>query len=193
MRYGVIRISGDLPSGELQRRLIEMTGCDVILEERSSTAAGRKMLMQLLHGLKDGDEVVVHSPEAFDVGVGDLARLLRRFHESGVTLRLVGGVQVESLPPRGAIPKALALLADHAVRHRTPAPTQRRQRTSSAPLTPHQLRFARDMRRRGHSMREIGLVFQLSPDEITALIGRSGDAPDPAGAETAGARDAATR
>ena len=191
MRYGLIRISRELPPGEVQRRMIEMTGCDVILEERSSTAAGRKILMQLLHGLKDGDEVVVHSLEAFEAGVGDLARLLRRFHESGVTLRLVGGVQVESLPPRGPLPKALALLADHAVRHRTPTPTQRRQRTSPAPLTPHQLRFARDMRRRGHSMREIGLVFQLSPDEVTTLIGRPGDTPDPADAEAGGTRDAA--
>lgn len=184
MRYGVIRISEGLPSAAAQRRQIEMTGCDVMLEERSTSPSGRKVLMQLLHGLRDGDEVIVHAVEAFDMNVGELARLLRRFHESGVTLRIVGGERVQSLRPRGPVPEALVLLADHEARHRTPTPTRRRQRTSAQPLTPHQLRFARDMRRRGHSPRAIGLLFQLSPEEVSALIGR-----DPAGDdEEAGAR-----
>ena len=39
-------------------------------------------------------------------------------------------------------------------------------------------------------MREIGLVFQLSPDEVSALIGRAGAPPDPA--EAGGSGDAAT-
>jgi len=175
MRYGVIRIGQDLPPPAVQRRQIEATGCDVILEERSSLPRGRVVLRRLLHGLREGDEVIVHSPEAFDMNVGELARLLHRFHEAGVILRLVGGEQIESIAPRGPVPKALALLADHEVRHRTPTPTQRRQRTSPQPLTQHQIRFARDMRRRGHSPRAIGLVFQLSPEEVSALIGRGPD------------------
>lgn len=172
MRYGVIRIATAMPAATVQRQLIEMSGCDLMLEERSSTPSGRKVLMRFLHGLKDGDEVVAHDLEAFDVNLGELVRLLRRFHEVGVTLRLVGGEQPESLSPRGPVPRVLALLADHDRRHREPTPPYRRQRTSVAPLTPHQLRFARDMRRQGHSMRAIGLLFQLSPDEITALLGR---------------------
>lgn len=175
MRYGVIRIAETLPAAVVQRQMIETTGCDLLLEERASTPASRKVLMQLLHSLKDGDEVVVHGLETFDVSLGEMVRLLRRLHEAGVTLRLVGGGSLESVSPRGPMPRLLALLADYERRHREPAPTFRRQRTSHAPLTPHQLRFARDMRRRGHSMREIGLVFQLSPDEVTALIGRPAD------------------
>ena len=179
MRYGVIRISPELPPAHVQRRLIEMTGYDVILEERASTPAGRKILMQLLQGLKAGDEVIVHSLESFDASLGDLVRLLSRFHEADVTLRLVGGAQVENLAPRGPMPTALALLARHEARHPTPPPTRRRARSNPAPLTTHQVQFARDMRRRGHSMRAIGLVFQLSPEEVTALIGR-----DPGPSET---------
>lgn len=170
MRYGLIRISADLPPADVQRHLIEMTGCDVMLEERSSASQGRNVLMQLLHGLRDGDEVVVHSLEAFDAGLGQLIRLLYRFHEAGVTLRLVGGEQVESFKPRGPIPRVLALLADHEARHRAPPPTRRRQRPDGAPLTLHQLRFARELHRRGNSMRAIGLVFRLSPGEIAALL-----------------------
>jgi hypothetical protein len=193
MRYGLIRISADLPAAAIQRQLIEMTGCDVMLEERSSTSQGRNVLIQLLHGLRDGDEVVVHGLQAFDANLGQIVRLLHRFHEAGVTLRLVGGEQVESFKPQGPVPRVLALLADHEARHRAPPPTRRRQRPTGAPLTLHQLRFARDMRRRGHSMREIGLVFQLSPDEITALIGRRGEAEGPSDAEADGPRDAAIR
>lgn len=177
MRYGLIRISPDLPSAALQRRLVEMTGCDVMLEERSSSPAGQRILMQLLQGLKAGDEVIVHSLECFNADLGELVRLLSRFHEADVTLRLVGGPQVESLSPHGPMPQALALLAQHEARHRAPPATRRRARSSPAPLTSHQLRFARDMRRQGHSMRAIGLLFQLSPEEITALIGRERDAP----------------
>lgn len=112
MRYGLIRMSPELPPAHVQRQLIEMTGCDVILEERASTSAGRKVLMQLLHGLKDGDEVIIHNLESFGAGLGELVRLLGRFHEAGVTLRLVGGRLVESVTPNGPMPKALSLLAE---------------------------------------------------------------------------------
>ncbi len=175
MRYGLIRIAPGLPSAVQQRRDLEATGCDVVLEERSTTLAGRRILMPLLQGLKDGDEVVVHSLECLDIELGELVRLLSRFHEAGVTLRLVGSGGVENLTPHGPMPRILAVLAEHEARHRKPASSRRRARATSSPLTAHQLKFARDMRRRGHSLRAIGLVFQLSPEEITALIGRDRD------------------
>lgn len=174
MRYGVIRFSPALPPPDEQRHLVEAVGCDVILEERSQTVSAQGALLPLLNRLKAGDEVVVHSLEAFDAGVGELARMLCNFNEVGIVLRIVGGPILESLTPSRETPRALALLADYEARHPTRNLTRRRNRTNPAPLTPHQLRFARDMRRRGHSLREIGLVFQLSPDEIADLIRRAG-------------------
>jgi len=194
MRYGVVRTSPDLPSPGLQRHAMALAGCDVVLEETAPTALSRRGLLQLLFGLKRGDAVLVHGLESFGLSTGELARLLRQFHEAGVTLEIVGGSVPENLVPDGEPPRVLALLADHETR----LPTRTRGRARSdrlggnglaspqalpetrdaheAPLTQHQLRFARDMHRRGHSLRSIGLVFRLSPREIGRLL----SAPDAA-------------
>jgi DNA invertase Pin-like site-specific DNA recombinase len=163
MRYGVVRISPDLPPTSVQRRRIEATGCDVVLDD------GARSLGRLTPGLSAGDEVLVHGLEAFDLTTGELSRLLRRFFETGVTLKIVGGSQIESLAPQGPMPRALALLADHEAR-RPRAAERRRSRPADSPLTQHQLKFARQMHRRGHSMRAIGLIFQLSPSEMATLL-----------------------
>lgn len=170
MRYGVLRTSPDLPPPNLQRRLIEAAGCDAVLEEGRPTPATQKNLLHFLNGLRPGDEVLVHDLASFALTTGELARLLRRFFEAGVTLRIVGGSQLESLSPSGAMPRALALLADHEARRPSPEATRRRIRAADTPLTQHQLKFARDMHRRGHSMRAIGLLFRLSPNEVARLL-----------------------
>jgi len=170
MRYGVVRVSPDLPSPNVQRRLIEAVGCDIVLEERQPTAASQRNLFHLFFGLKAGDEVLVHSLAVFEATTGDLARLLRRFFEQGVTLRVTGGSRVESLAPEGVVPRALVMLADHESSRPAREQVRRRPRTKNAPLTQHQIRFARDMHRRGHSMRAIGLIFQLAPNEIADVL-----------------------
>jgi hypothetical protein len=177
MRYGVVRVSPDLLPPNVQRRLIEAAGCDIVLEERQPTTASQRNLFHLLYGLKRGDEVLVHALAAFEATTGELARLLRHFFEAGVTLRVTGGSRTESLSPEGPIPRALVMLADHETSRPLREPTRRRPRIKDAPLTQHQLKFARDMHRRGHSMRAIGLLFQLAPNEVAELIrGRNGPA-----------------
>jgi hypothetical protein len=170
MRYGVVRSSPELPPPSVQRRLIEAVGCDIIVEEGDPHVASHRSLLVLLFGLRRGDEVVVHGLECLDATTGELARLIRRFFEAGVTLKIVGGSRLEALAPTGAIPRALALLADHEMRRPRRTATRRRTRSADASLTQHQLRFARDMHRRGHSMRAIGLLFRLSPNEVTKLL-----------------------
>lgn len=141
-----------------------------MLEERQPTASTQRNLFHLLYGLKTGDEVLVHGLSSFEASTGGLARLLRRFFEAGVTLRVTGGPRVETLAPEGSIPRALVMLADHETRRPTQTPVRQRARVKDTPLTQHQLRFARDMHRRGHSMRSIGLLFQLAPNEMAELI-----------------------
>lgn len=170
MRYGVVRSSPDLPPPSVQRRLVEAAGCDIVLEDGDQHVASHRSLLVLLFGLRRGDEVVVHGLECLDATTGELARLIRRFFEVGVTLRIVGGSRLEALAPTGAIPRALALLADHEMRRPSRTVTRRRARSAEAALTQHQLKFARDMHRRGHSMRAIGLLFRLSPNEVAKLL-----------------------
>jgi hypothetical protein len=179
MRYGVVRSSPELPPPSVQRRLIETVGCDIVLEEGDPNVASHRSLLVLLFGLRRGDEVIVHGLECLDATTGELARLIRRFFEVGVTLRIVGGSRIEALTPTGAIPRALALLADHETRRPHRTVTRRRARSADASLTQHQLKFARDMHRRGHSMRAIGLLFRLSPNEVAKLLRSDrSDAPD---------------
>lgn len=164
MRYGVVRISPDLPSPSVQLHRLEAAGCDVILDD----AAGLRRLMSRMAA---GDEILVHRLEAFGASTGELARLLRRFFERGVTLKIVGGSQVESLAPTGVLPRALALLADYEARRPTGGGVKRGKPTE-ARLTQYQLKFARQMWRAGHSARAIGLLFQLSPAEMADLLRR---------------------
>lgn len=195
MRYGVVRSSPDLPSTSLQRNLIALSGSDVVLEEVNPTVQGRRGLLQLLLSLKRDDIVLVFGLETFGLTTGELARLLRQFLESGVTLQIVGGPRPESLLANGAIPRVLDLLVAHEAR----CPTRSRGRArsdrldaslsaihgvratnpseigkpgSNASLTQHQLRFARNMQRRGYSLRAIGLLFRLSPKEVSRILNR---------------------
>lgn len=170
MRYGVVRSSPELPPPSVQRRLIETAGCDIILQEGDPQASSHRRLLTLLLSLNRGDELIVHGLESLDATTGELACLLRRFFEAGVTLKIVGGSQSEILSPSGPIPRALALLADHETRRPAKVAGHRRSWAADAPLTQHQLKFARDMHRRGHSMRAIGLLFRLAPNEVARLL-----------------------
>ena len=196
MRYGVVRTSPDLPSLGQQRSLIERAGCDLVLEDTEPTALSHRGLLQLLFGLKRGDTVLIHGLEIFGLTTGELARLLRRLLEAGVTLEIVGGTQPESLAPNGATPRALALLADHETRRPTRlrgrgrsqglegllapdarggAPPPNHDRRPDTALTQYQLRFARSMHRHGHSVRSIGLLFRLSPSEMARRLLTDGE------------------
>jgi hypothetical protein len=170
MRYGVVRISSDLPPPSLQRRLIEAAGCDLLLDDSHPLVANLPALRRKLERLDAGDEILVHSLEVFDLTTGGLARLLRRLFEAGVILKIVGGARVETLAPEGSIPRVLALLADFESRRPTTATIRRRARNEGPPLTQHQLKFARDMHRQGHSVRAIGLLFRLAPSEMAQIL-----------------------
>lgn len=170
MRYGIIRASPRLPTLEDQRASLEAAGCQTVFEERTQASSGQSRLLPLLERLKAGDEVAVQSLDAFDASIGDLVRMLHGFCEVGVTLRIVSDEVVDVVVPQHPTPRALVILADHEARHPTKTPTRRRARPVDPPLTPHQLRFARDMQRRGYGMREIGLLFRLSPNEIAAFL-----------------------
>ncbi len=172
MRYGVIRNSQGLPPPETQRERIEAAGCDVYLEERNPAQTGHGLLIPLLQRLKSGDELLVHGLEALEASVGELARILRNFNEVGVTLRIVGDAPTVTLSPGAPTPPALDLLADFEARHPTRAATRRRMRSQTPLLSPYQVKFARDLQRRGYSMREIGLVFRLSPNEVAGVLAR---------------------
>lgn len=174
MRYGIVRLSPRLPDLEDQRQRLEAIGCEAVFEERAHTASGQRRLLPLLERLKAGDEVIAHSLDAFDATIGDLVRMFHRFGEAGITLTLIGEPMIV-VPPEQPASQALGLLADYEAHHPSRSLTRRRVRATEPLLTTHQLKFARDMQRRGYGLREIGLLFRLSPGEITMAL--AGSAP----------------
>lgn len=176
MRYGIVRESPSLPPVAVQRRLLDAAGCDVVLQEGQPTPEAQRRLARLLFGLKQGDEVLVHSLDAFQRSTGELAQLIRNFLEVRVTLRILGdGVDGQAaLEPTENVLRVLSLLAEHESRRPSRAPPGAGSRTGSGsrnPLSKYQVDYARKLHREGASLRSIGLLFQVSPNEVWEAIG----------------------
>jgi hypothetical protein len=170
MRYGIVRkIEGEASPG-LQRRQVEINGCDVVLEQGEPTREDQRALRNLLGRLGAGDEVVISSLELLQLSTGELAVLLRRFFEVGVTLKLVGGSATIDVVGT-SVPRALSLLADHETRRPTRPPTSQRSRANLKVLSRYQIDYAMALRRQGKPLRAVGLLFQLTPTELLQLMG----------------------
>ncbi|WP_309606641.1 hypothetical protein [Phenylobacterium sp.] len=184
MRYGIVRrIEGHLPL-PAQRALIERAGCDVLLEEGPPTRPLLKAQLDLLFSLKRGDELLICSLAILHLTTGQLVRLFRRFDQTGVVLRLVGD-KVLTLTLSGPTRALLALLATNEPSPAELRSPRARARTKGKPLSLYQLDYARELKRRGASLRMIGLLFQTSPSELQRLMGQAdgpgGPASGPAG------------
>jgi hypothetical protein len=169
MRYGLVREGPDLPPAGAQRRLIDDVACEIVHESRTIRPS-QDDLKSLLVGLRAGDELVVHSLCAFQLSTGELAVLLRRLSDKGVTVKLLdtpGGPY--SLVPDGDAQKLLNLLADHEAQ-RPRSRIRKRSRENLKPLTVHQIAYARALLKKGESLRSVGLLFQLTPSELMKLL-----------------------
>lgn len=175
MRYGIVRESPSLPPPGVQRRALEAAACDVILQEGPPTPEAQRRLARLLFGLKAGDEVLVHCLDVFQRSTGELAQMIRGFLEVGVTLRIVGErAEPEVLKPSENVLRVLSLLAEHESRRparHPPGASSRSNSGSRNPLSKYQIEYARKLHREGASLRSIGLLFQVSPNEIWEAIG----------------------
>ncbi|WP_309091686.1 recombinase family protein [Phenylobacterium sp.] len=175
MRYGIVRESPSLPPPSVQRRILEGAACDVVLQEGQPTPEAQRRLARLLFGLKAGDEVLVHSLDVFQRSTGELAQLIRNFLEVGVTLRIVGeSSEPEVLKPSEHVLRVLSLLAEHESRRPARGPPGASSRLNSGSrnaLSKYQIDHARKLHREGASLRAIGLLFQVSPNEIWEAIG----------------------
>lgn len=170
MRYGLVREGSDLPPTEQQRRLLEAAACDLVHEARS-TRPDQNSLKSLLAQLKPGDEIVAPSLDAFQLSTGELALLLRRLFELRVGVHVVQSTgALERLNPAGGIPKLLHLLADHEVRRPSRVPWKR-SRANLKALSVHQIGYARALLKKGDSLRSVGLLFQLTPNELLKELG----------------------
>jgi len=169
LRYGFVRDIGGQPPVAMQRRYIERAGCDLLLEEGLPTRRSLTAQRDLLFGLKTGDALLVTSVDVLQMSTGDLVMLLRHFAQGGVALLLVSEQGASSVAFSGAA-RILSLLAANEELHPTRQRSSRRSRPRGKPLSRYQIDYAIDLKRRGASLRMIGLLFQMSPGELQKLI-----------------------
>lgn len=192
VRFGLVRDAEGLPEPEVQVRGFERVGVDQLLSE-TLRQDGQRRLRKWITTLRRGDTIVAFGLNAFNLSTGELAVLLRTLCEAGVTVELLdAGLRPQRIEPTPSVPRILALLAEHEQQ----MPPSRRQRAAphtrsgrgGKPLSRYQIDYATKLLRRGTPLRELGLLFQMAPDDIWAVLqvgqrlaGRLGDRPTDVG------------
>lgn len=170
MRYGLVRDIEGHPPSAIQRRLIETIGCDVLLDEGAPTRATQKAQHKLLLDLKAGDELLIASLDTLQMSTGELVLLFRHFDQTGVRLRIVGEETETVVSFSGRERPLLALLASNEALRTDRKRAPNRARPHNKPLTRYQIDYANELRRRGASLRTIGLLFQTAPSDLQDLL-----------------------
>lgn len=174
MRYGIIVEGPHPPSAEVQRGLLAPHGCDVIVEERAMTPDARRRLMRLISRLKRSDELVVHGLEAFGQTTGGLVQLLREVFRRGAAVVVVREAkQRVRFEPEASLSALVNALADHEAGQALPTGLRRRRGEVGRriQLTAHQIEYIRKLHAEGASPRAIGLLFQVTPDDVWRILG----------------------
>lgn len=168
MRYALARGVVGLPPASVQRDRLQRVGFDMLLQEDAPTRDSQKALTHLLARLRAADEVCLCSLEVLQLPTTDLILVLRRFQTAGNKLLLVDTLGVEDLAKSPAS-RLLDLLARNELSWPSRSAANERRRPSPK-LTRYQVHYARELRRRGESLRAIGLLFQISPGELQDLL-----------------------
>jgi hypothetical protein len=176
MRYGIIRDASFLPAATDQRAILQALGCDLIIQERGADPDAAQRIDRLLATAKAGDDVVVQSLMVLLRSTGELVQALRDILARGARILIAGGAHdVVAIEPDPPLLELLELLADHESRRPAGPALRPRGRIgggSRNPLSPYQIDYARKLHGDGASLRAIGLLFQLSPQDVLRLIGR---------------------
>lgn len=176
MRYGLIREASFLPPPHEQRAVLEALSCDVIVQERETTGEAVRRVDRLLFGVKPGDEVVVQSLMVFLKTTGELVQTLRNLLDLEASVIVAASLDEHfRIGPQEPVVAALNLLAEHESRrpNQTLAkPAGRIGGGSRKPLSPYQVKYARKLHADGESLRSIGLLFQISPQDVWELVSR---------------------
>lgn len=164
----------ELPPVDVQRRWLDSLACENIVFE-DSTPDGQRRLRQRLRALRAGDCLAVFNLRALDFTTGELAVFLRKLCDLGVAIQcLDDNLRYEVLEASAEMSRALSLLAAHEERtpsrRRRSRPDGRSRRDPARPLTQYQIDYANKLMMRGTPLRDIGLLFQMAPDEIWELL-----------------------
>jgi hypothetical protein len=171
MRYGIMVVGPQLPTADVQRTFLAPR-CDVIVEELAMTPEARRRLGRLIARLKRGDELVVSGLGVFGQTTAGLMQTLRDVLSRGAGVVVVGSSEEETrFAPDAGLLAFINAVADHET-YQTPASLPRRRGDVGrrVHLTAYQIEYARKLHAEGASARAIGLLFQVTPDDVSQIL-----------------------
>lgn len=102
MIYGYARVSTNHQDTELQRRALELAGCELICEEHASgRKSNRPVLRRLIDKMQAGDELVVWKLDRIGRNVLHALLMFQQLQEKGVNFRsITDGVDLSTASGR---------------------------------------------------------------------------------------------
>jgi len=175
MRIAFVQGGPGLEAVEEQAARLRKLSPDRYQIEPHPTASARQRMVELLDGLRPGDELCLTSLEPLRLDVGDVAQVLVDVLDRGANLVLIDDDQ--GALDMAASPDARRMLGCLASLHRR----RREARPAKPPGPGHELLTEaeiEDIRRLGQaglSPRRIGLIYRRSPKCISDLLWTSDD------------------
>lgn len=174
MRYGIVRDAPFLSPPRQQRDTLEALGCDLIMEERDTSADAIRRVERILFRMKAGDEVVVEDLHVFLKSTERLAQLLRDILELGVSVIVAATPEEQTvIAPEPSLIALLGLIATHDTRQAAAmlgGPARLGGARRSQPLSSYQISYARKLHAEGKNLRTIGLLFRISPQHVAEIV-----------------------
>lgn len=178
VRLGLARNHPSLPDIDRQRELlIAEGGCASVVDIEAGAAAERR-LEKSLAALPPDSVVCVVSLDVLGRPLPDLVRLLRDLGELSISVAIVSPKEGETLlVPQEDVVRLLRHLSAYNGRQFSSPPGSNggtnwygRSFRAAGDFNRHQVVHARKLYGEGMSLREIGLIFQTSPEEVWKVV-----------------------
>ena len=170
MRIAFVQGGPGLEAVEEQAARLRKLSPDRYQIQPHPTASARQRMVEVLDGLRPGDELCLTSLEPLRLDVGDVAQVLVDVLDRGANLVLLGGDQVAL--DMAASPDARRVLESLASLHRRrrEAPPTKAPAPGHELLTEAEVEDIRRLAQAGLSPRRIGLIYRRSPKCISDLL-----------------------
>lgn len=143
--------------------------------EEHPTASARQRMIELLDGLRPGDELCLVSLDSFGLDVGDTAQMILNLADRGAHLLLLQEDGSELDIAESASPHRLLEILAALHRRRRQAPPVKAHAGGPELLTEAEIEDIRRLGRAGMSPRRIGLIYRRSPKCISDLLWEAGN------------------
>lgn len=148
MRFGYARVATEDQKTHAQTDALKAAGCDVVLEEKKSGGSMRRpVLLELLKGLRPGDQVLVYKLDRIARSLKDLLSIQERIIDAGADFKSLTETLDTSTPAGRMIFQLLGAFAEferELIRERTKIGLRAAMDRGSKPGHPRSLNAAHE-------------------------------------------------